>query len=46
MGAGFRPTAFWKEEGAGRLVEHGAVQHLFESPKEALTAAYERGRRG
>ncbi len=37
---------FWKEGDAGRLVEHGAVQHLFESPKEELTAAYVRGRRG
>jgi phosphate transport system ATP-binding protein len=37
---------FWKEEGAGRLVEQGAVQHLFESPKQELTAAYVRGRRG
>jgi len=37
---------FWKEGHAGRLVEHGAVQHLFESPKEELTAAYVRGRRG
>ena len=37
---------FWKEGDAGRLVEHGAVQHLFESPKEELTAACVRGRRG
>jgi len=37
---------FWKESDAGRLVEHGAVQHLFESPKEELTAAYVRGRCG
>jgi len=37
---------FWKDGDAGRLVEHGAVQHLFESPKEELTAAYVRGRKG
>ncbi len=43
---GSRLPLFWKEEGTVRLVEHGAVQHLFESPKEELTAAYVRGRRG
>ena len=37
---------FWKEGDAGRLVEHGAVQHLFDTPKEKLTAAYVRGRKG
>jgi hypothetical protein len=36
---------FWKEDDAGRLVEHGAVQRIFESPREELTAAYVRGRR-
>jgi len=37
---------FWKQEGAGRLVEFGAIQQLFESPRQNLTAAYVRGRRG
>lgn len=37
---------FWKQDDAGRLVEHGAVQHIFETPNEELTAAYVRGRRG
>ncbi len=37
---------FWKEGDAGRLVEHGAVQRLFDSPSHELTAAYVRGRSG
>ena len=37
---------FWHHDGAGRLVEHGAVQQLFEAPAQELTAAYVRGRRG
>jgi phosphate transport system ATP-binding protein len=37
---------FWKQDDAGRLVEHGAVQHIFETPTQELTAAYVRGRRG
>jgi phosphate transport system ATP-binding protein len=37
---------FWKQDDAGRLVEHGGVQHLFETPKDELTAAYVRGTKG
>jgi phosphate transport system ATP-binding protein len=37
---------FWKQEDAGRLIEHGAVQQIFETPTQELTAAYVRGRRG
>ncbi len=37
---------FWKQGDAGRLVEYGAVQQIFEAPREKLTAAYVRGRSG
>jgi len=37
---------FWVQEGAGRLIEYGAVKQIFESPKESLTAAYVGGVRG
>ena len=37
---------FWKQDDAGRLIEHGAVQQIFETPTQELTAAYVRGRRG
>ncbi len=37
---------FWKQDEAGRLIEHGAVQQIFETPMQELTAAYVRGRRG
>jgi phosphate transport system ATP-binding protein len=37
---------FWKQDDAGRLIEHGAVQQIFEAPRLELTAAYVRGRRG
>jgi phosphate transport system ATP-binding protein len=37
---------FWTRDEAGRLVEHGAVQQIFETPTQELTAAYVRGRRG
>lgn len=37
---------FWKQGEAGRLVEYGAVQQIFEAPQEELTAAYVRGRSG
>jgi len=37
---------FWKQGEAGRLIEHGAVQQIFEAPMQELTAAYVRGRSG
>jgi len=37
---------FWKQGDAGQLIEFGAVQQIFEEPREALTAAYVRGRSG
>ena len=37
---------FWVQEGAGRLVEHGTVRQIFESPKQPLTASYVNGARG
>lgn len=37
---------FWKQDEAGRLIEHGAVRQIFEAPMQELTAAYIRGRRG
>ena len=37
---------FWLQEGAGRLIEYGPVQQIFEAPQEALTAAYVSGIRG
>ncbi len=37
---------FWKQDDAGRLIEHGAVQQIFEAPTEDLTAAYVCGRSG
>ena len=36
----------WAQNGAGRLVESGTVQQIFEDPQEALTAAYVNGIRG
>lgn len=35
---------FWKQDDAARLIEHGAVQQIFEAPKQELTAAYVQGR--
>ncbi len=35
---------FWKQDDAARLIEHGAVQQIFEAPKLELTAAYVQGR--
>jgi len=37
---------FWLQDGAGRLIEYGPVQQIFEAPQEALTAAYVSGIRG
>jgi len=37
---------FWYREGAGALVEHGRAEQVFESPADAVTAAYFRGARG
>lgn len=37
---------FWVQDGVGRLIEHGCVQQIFETPQEALTAAYVNGIRG
>jgi len=37
---------FWVKERAGRLVEFGHCQHIFETPTHQLTAAYISGARG
>jgi phosphate transport system ATP-binding protein len=37
---------FWVQDGVGRLIEYGTVQQIFETPQEALTAAYVNGIRG
>lgn len=37
---------FWVRERAGQLVEFGRCQHIFESPRHELTAAYVNGSRG
>jgi len=37
---------FWKKGEAGCLIEHGAVQQIFEAPTQELTASYVRGRSG
>jgi phosphate transport system ATP-binding protein len=37
---------FWVQDGAGQLIESGTAQQFFESPREALTAAYVSGSRG
>ncbi|MEW6737385.1 MAG: phosphate ABC transporter ATP-binding protein [Acidobacteriota bacterium] len=37
---------FWVGDGMGRLIEYGNTQQIFESPQEALTAAYVNGVRG
>ena len=39
-------ACFWVQDGAGRLIEHGPVQQIFESPRQTLTADYVRGIRG
>lgn len=37
---------FWMTERVGKLIEFGRCQHLFESPRHELTAAYISGARG
>jgi len=37
---------FWVKERAGKLVEFGRCQQIFESPSHALTAAYVNGAKG
>ncbi|MEP0780608.1 phosphate ABC transporter ATP-binding protein [Microcoleus sp. ZQ-A2] len=37
---------FWVQDGVGRLIEYGTVEQIFETPQEALTAAYVTGIRG
>ncbi len=37
---------FWVVDGVGRLIETGPVKQLFETPRDALTAAYVSGLRG
>ena len=37
---------FWVKERAGQLVEFGRCQHIFETPRHELTAAYVNGTRG
>jgi phosphate transport system ATP-binding protein len=37
---------FWVQDGVGRLIEYGTVEQIFETPQDALTAAYVNGMRG
>lgn len=37
---------FWLDDGAGTVIEHGPAQSVFETPANAITAAYVRGMRG
>jgi phosphate transport system ATP-binding protein len=37
---------FWVQNGAGQLIETGTAKHIFEAPREPLTAAYVSGMRG
>lgn len=37
---------FWVQNGAGRLIESGPAQQIFEEPHDPLTAAYVSGMRG
>ena len=37
---------FWVQDGAGKLIEHGSVQQMFETPRQKLTADYVNGMRG
>jgi len=37
---------FWMKERVGKLIEFGQSRHLFERPRDELTAAYVAGARG
>jgi phosphate transport system ATP-binding protein len=37
---------FWVQNGAGQLIEAGTAKHIFEKPREPLTASYVSGMRG
>lgn len=39
-------AVLWVRDGAGRLIEHGSVEQVFEDPRDPLTAAYVNGSRG
>ncbi|MEM7227204.1 MAG: phosphate ABC transporter ATP-binding protein [Planctomycetota bacterium] len=39
-------AVFWVADGAGRVIEHGSTQQIFESPQHELTSAYIAGVRG
>jgi phosphate transport system ATP-binding protein len=39
-------ACFWVQDGTGRLIEHGPVGQVLESPLQSLTAEYIRGIRG
>ncbi len=41
-----RVAFFWVRDGAGRLIEEGEADRIFEQPADELTAAYVRGARG
>ncbi len=41
-----RVAFFWVRDGAGRLIEEGDADRIFEAPEDELTAAYVRGARG
>lgn len=41
-----RVAFFWVQDGAGRLVEQGPTQQIFEQPEHELTRAYIGGMRG
>ncbi len=41
-----RVAFFWLRDGAGRLIEEGPVDAVFDRPRDELTAAYVRGSRG
>ena len=39
-------AVLWLRDGAGRLIEHGPTERVFEAPEHPLTAAYVRGEEG